>query len=959
MYPISNALKAKFASNAKQYARITVGSTVIDNSRIRLGSFSVNRYALAEDTVVFGSCVAAEFNVTLENGDGAFSTGTFLGQEAFVEVGCDISGTVTYVPLGYFKFDMVTAQASALRLSALDRMMKFEKVVNPTPYSVSGTVSALIDTVCTACGVPRGTFTLPVNGTLALSGELTDVKTYRDILRWIGEVTGTIAYIGYDGKLYFGWYSGTEDFSVDPSNRAQGSISDDATTITSVSIVQGENMVTAGTGAKIVIRDNALIPLASATAQTIANNLYNHVNGFTYRTFEAGVFPMPHIAPLDCGVYSDLDGNDFDVCCTDWTFTLNANTKIAGKGGKQAYGRGYTLDESVFTARNIAAGAVTAEKIDVQDLAALRATIAGWNIGTEALYKEVTSGGYTYRVELCAPASISPNTQCITVKRKATGSSTWEIIDTTTYGGQHTAKDFIANGRVQIAPDYDLQEAGVYAVDLINNTTGYRTVLNPDFANFATNPATGSGVHIDDAHVRLANDDTSASASSARVEFENYGVGNTGVRVAEGAVGTSGYKESYMGADELVVSNKDILRTHQSLIGGWFINGDITANSDLNTAAYLKIGRWECTTAVAATLTNCPVATEFMMTVETITGRTIDDENGTWKYRYRRLRTYRGDEWVQFCSTAGTAGVWTYGTWLAVLAGNTGYSNSDLNNLTSAGIFVNGGSNSNAPQQWSGLLVAARTGYSQWGIHQLSFNNNGVFVRSYTGSPAAWTAWRQLQYADNTIGWATNAYQLRNQDTRNTNPTPNEIIAEGATRRYSMTYDFKSKSAIGRGSSGFTNLFNICPWGDSSGGLPVQISIDNGGDMALRYPTSNGSSWYDWQKVCTDYRQTITPTRNTTNTSSGSSVSVQLQGYIAYVNKVTVVPTSSGVANGATLFTGFPKPTETIRFCIVKTGATSSVFQCIIDTDGNMKMDTSGATANVYYYANFCYPYKP
>lgn len=764
MYPISNALKAKFASNAKQYARITVGNTAIYNSRIRLGSFSANRYALAEDTVVFGSCVAAEFNVTLENGDGAYSTGTFLGNEAYVEVGCDLSGTVTYVPLGYFTFDMVTAQASALKLSALDRMMKFEKVVNPTPYSVSGTVSDLIDTVCTACGVPRGTFTLPVNGTLALSGELTDVKTYRDILRWIGEVTGTIAYIGYDGKLYFGWYSGTEDFSVDPSNRAQGSISDDATTITSVSIVQGENMVTAGTGAKIVIRDNALIPLASATAQTIADNLYNHVNGFTYRTFEAGVFPMPHIAPLDCGVYSDLDGNDFDVCCTDWTFTLNANTKIAGKGGKQAYGRGYTLDESVFTARNIAAGAVTAEKISVQDLAALRATIAGWNIGTEALYKEVTSGGYTYRVELCAPASITPNTQCITVKRKATGSSTWEIIDTTTYGGQHTAKDFIANGRVQIAPDYDLQEAGVYAVDLINNTTGYRTVLNPDFANIATNPTTGSGVHIDDAHVRLANDDTSASASSARVEFENYGVGYTGVRVAEGAVGTSGYKETWLGEElsisdgmnsalvrsghaevvsstgsgqnytedmwkvdgqyligtkkvyqngelseyyrvwqspggvnieeggvdksrinalgvrvydangntsseltknALLVDKKDILRTHQSLVGGY--GTQIPQNSDLND--YIQVGRYFCPyDSWAASLSNSPTANGFMMDVLSPLSATIDNEStGTYVYRYRRIIRFDGVEYRQRVNSSGTAGVFSFEGWRRVI----------------------------------------------------------------------------------------------------------------------------------------------------------------------------------------------------------------------------------------------------------------------------------------------------
>ena len=723
MYPISNALKVAFESNAKQYARITVGSTVITNSRIRLGSFSVNRYALAEDTVVFGSCVAAEFNVTLENSDGAYTTGTFLGQEALVEVGCDVSGTVTYVPLGYFKFDMVTAQASALKLSALDRMMNFETNVNPTPYTISGTVSSLIDTVCTACGVTRGTFTLPVNGTLALSGEVSDVKTYRDILRWIGEVTGTIAYIGYDGKLYFGWYSGTEDFSVDPSNRMQGSISDDATTITSVSIVQGENMVTAGTGAKIVIRDNALIPLASSSAQTIANALYNHVDGFTYRTFEAGVFPMPHIAPLDCGVYSDLDGNDYDVCCTDWTFTLNANTKIAGKGGKQAYGRGYTLDESVFTARNIAAGAVTAEKINVQDLAALRATIAGWNIGTDALYKEVTSGGYTYRVELCAPASITPNTQCITVKRKATGSSTWEIIDTTTYGGQHTAKDFVANGRVHIAPDYDLQQAGVYALDLEQN--GAKLYANPDFLNIEEG---GGQAHIDGTVVSVT------ASDGAALLAENYGADYAEFRATQGTYGASSYREgaltpkevrfaktnstasSHMNADEVEVGdskmesgsftseNNDYRASMWTTGGGGFFEvydqnsgkssmlslsdlivndhdllrltphfaqmfaTSIPYNADLNTTTYLKVGQYYCPyDATAKTLTNCPTRYSFSMNVTAPIQAEYDNEGTTSIYRVREITTYYGDKYIQY--VYGSSSI-TYGRWTQLLNQN-------------------------------------------------------------------------------------------------------------------------------------------------------------------------------------------------------------------------------------------------------------------------------------------------
>lgn len=723
MYPISSALKQAFESNAKQYARITVGSTVIDNSRIRLGSFSVNRYALAEDTVVFGSCVAAEFNVTLENGDGAYGTGTFLGQEAYVEVGCDLSGTVTYVPLGYFKFDMVTAQASALKLSALDRMMNFEAIVNPTPYTISGTVSSLIDTVCTACGVTRGTFTLPVNGALALSGEVSDVKTYRDILRWIGEVTGTIAYIGYDGKLYFGWYSGTEDFSVDPTNRTQGSISDDATTITSVSIVQGENMVTAGTGAKIVIRDNALIPLASATAQTIADALYNHVNGFTYRTFEAGVFPMPHIAPLDCGVYSDLDGNDFDVCCTDWTFTLNANTKIAGKGGKQAYGRGYTLDESVFTARNIAAGAVTAEKISVQDLAALRATIAGWKISTDALYKDITINGTTYRVSMNAPASPSLTTPAFSVKKRTSSSNPWEEVADILYSGKVISKDFEATGSVKIAPDYDMQAAGVYAIDLEQN--GAELYANPNFLNIEEG---GSQTHLDATVV------SSTAADDTMLRMENYGADYAEFRATQGTYGASSYREgalspkevrfaktnstasSHMNADEVEVGdskmesgsftseNNDYRASMWTTGGGGFFEvydqnsgkssmlslSDLTvndhdllrltphfaqmfatsipANADLNSVTYLAVGQYSCfTSAAAASLSNCPTNIAFCMTVLTPFSSAYDNETtATYQYRVRKIVCYNGEEYVQ-AANSNSVGAWTYNAWRKVV----------------------------------------------------------------------------------------------------------------------------------------------------------------------------------------------------------------------------------------------------------------------------------------------------
>ena len=787
MYPISSALKQAFESNAKQYARVTVGSTVIGNSRIRLGSFFVNRYALAEDTVVFGSCVAAEFNVTLENGDGAYSSGAFLDQEAYVEVGCDLSGTVNYVPLGYFTFDVVTVQKSSLKLSALDRMMKFEKNVT-APYAISGTISSLIDSVCTACGVTRGTFTLPVNGTLALSGELKDVKTYRDVLRWIGEVTGTIAYIGYDGKLYFGWYSGTDDFDITTSNRMQSSISNDATTITSVSIVQGENMVTAGTGAKIVIRDNALIPLASVTAQTIANNLYSHVNGFTYRTFEAGVFPMPHIAPLDCGVYSDIDGNDFDVCCTDWTFTLNANTKIAGKGGKQAYGRGYTLEESVFTARNIAAGAVTAEKIDVQDLAALNATIGGFSIGSDRIvhyYKDNDNNEYYLRI-------MSPiygaSTQGIEVLVKPNGGS-WDNAFAVKYNGWMMSKNCdiegivkatsglignisISNGAIEslngnfkvnaagnlectggtlggweITSTEIRKVSGTYAYDeFVMSSTGMCLIITHPTGGMLDGHDEALQTEISEGKVKTTHGVIATGGVFGGYDFATLDGEELEIHNYDYEFGGSNPKQGRLGYDKLIVANRDILRTHQSLVGGWG-SFNIAASANLNTPEYLKIGRYNCLlTTTAASLSNCPTDTAFTMWVEAPIQNTIDDETTTaWRYRVRHIIDANGYEWKQVVRSGATAGSFTYLAWdYCAVVGSLG--GVDMNAMTQqkhSGIYEARNQNVGAWRNWTGFINAVGVG-----AHQMQFSADGVAVRSYTGTPLAWTSWRQLQFAN-------------------------------------------------------------------------------------------------------------------------------------------------------------------------------------------------------------------
>lgn len=95
----------------------------------------------------------------------------------------------------------------------------------------------------------------------------------------------------------------------------------------------------------------------------------------------------------------------------------------------------------------------------------------------------------------------------------------------------------------------------------------------------------------------------------------------------------------------------------------------IPEDANLNTATYMRVGNYYCSSnATAKTLTNCPTTSAFMLTVYSPLSTTIDNETTkTWIYRLRKLQVYTGDEYVQYCYVGDTAGTWTYGPWKKVI----------------------------------------------------------------------------------------------------------------------------------------------------------------------------------------------------------------------------------------------------------------------------------------------------
>lgn len=355
-YPITQSVYELFQSGAYQQARITMGNITIENNRIVQGGLRINRYCSTGDRAMVGACVAAELTLLLENSDGYYDAVNFVGRELFVEVGVtDENEVTTYIPLGYFGIDESPRKRSKITVSALDRMVWFEKEADESALTFPCTITDLLADVCSDVGVTRKITGALTNGSYVVDEYPSTARTYRDILKWICEITGTNAYFDYDGELVLGWYSSTSSATLTPENRLDSDISEESIVITGVKIQTETEEYIAGLPDYAL--EISLNPLLKENVQSVADALNLVVNRFTYKAFTATVLSMPHIYPMDCVTFVDAAGNQFFTSVTDWTFKMNGNTDLRGKGesSRQAayvnpYGKsnyGLNVDEAI------------------------------------------------------------------------------------------------------------------------------------------------------------------------------------------------------------------------------------------------------------------------------------------------------------------------------------------------------------------------------------------------------------------------------------------------------------------------------------------------------------------------------------------------------------------------------------------------------------------------------------
>lgn len=392
MVNVSQDIIKSFNEGNQQTALIEVtagGKTfTITEADIIQGGLKIDRYCVTNSKIEVGSAVASELSLKLRNYDGKFNDISFEGAVLNVKIGIKLASVldgatlgkgvlgrmilgsassdqdVAYVPCGLFIVDTPPRKLSTISISALDYMVLFDREVNASALSFPIHVDALIQKICSICNVTLATDVSVLPNHYFSIGGLPDANqklTYRQLLQWCAQLTGTCAFMDGSGRLVLKWYEQT-GVTITASERYSSDMLENDITITGFTCDDGKgNTYLSGTADYTL--DLSDCGFLTNAYEGVLKELQSARGGFAYRPYSATIKSAPYLFPLDMIRYKDKDGVVHDTIVTNVTLALNCNTAISG-AGETVTSSSYAQSTNGVTSQQAATDRANLEKIN-------------------------------------------------------------------------------------------------------------------------------------------------------------------------------------------------------------------------------------------------------------------------------------------------------------------------------------------------------------------------------------------------------------------------------------------------------------------------------------------------------------------------------------------------------------------------------------------------------------------
>lgn len=391
MVNVSQDIIKSFNEGNKQTAliEVTAGSKTftIAEADIIQGGLKIDRYCVTNSKIEVGSAVASELSLKLRNYDGKFNDISFERAVLNVKIGIKLPSAldgatlgkgilgrmilgsissdqgVAYVPCGLFIVDTPPRKLSTISISALDYMVLFDREVNASALSFPIHVDVLIQKICSICNVTLATDVSVLPNHYFSIGGLPDTNqklTYRQLLQWCAQLTGTCAFMDGSGRLVLKWYEQT-GVTITASERYSSDMLENDITITGFTCDDGKgNTYLSGTADYTL--DLSDCGFLTNAYEGVLKELQAARGGFAYRPYSATIKSAPYLFPLDMIRYKDKDGVVHDTIVTNVTLALNCNTAISG-AGETITSSSYTQSTSGVTSQQAATDRANLVKI--------------------------------------------------------------------------------------------------------------------------------------------------------------------------------------------------------------------------------------------------------------------------------------------------------------------------------------------------------------------------------------------------------------------------------------------------------------------------------------------------------------------------------------------------------------------------------------------------------------------
>lgn len=336
------------------------GNLTLTQSNIVTGSFSIERNSVSSQNIEIGNAETTEVVFVINNSKRLFDTYRFEGAELTIYF--DVNGES--IKAGVFIVDSPPKKLNTIKIRALDKMAKFNKLYTPSLVG-SATLLSILQDCCAVCNVTLYTQAF-LNDDYIATIPSGDSLTFHQVIIWIAELAGANAWMNENGNLVLSWYgvnSNNVELNLSASERFSYECSEQDIEITGLVVTKSDNVdyVFGTTEYTLTIEDNELLNYADIN--TIVVNVYNAINGYTYRPFKFATLGLPYIFPMDVVTIIDSVGVSITSIITNHKYVLNQKSMLEAKG-ETAQITGYATS-APFTAK---------QKRIIRDVAILEAS---------------------------------------------------------------------------------------------------------------------------------------------------------------------------------------------------------------------------------------------------------------------------------------------------------------------------------------------------------------------------------------------------------------------------------------------------------------------------------------------------------------------------------------------------------------------------------------------------------